>query len=85
MLKSVLQWSISFVFVIHLLMLALNRIPNSVGYWGLLMQLIYYQYLRNFPFVNHKSMLFVLTLCKAKNSKSRFLQNPMSIYYKLKF
>ena len=64
MLKDVLQWSIISVVVIHFLMLVLSQIPVAVGFWGLLMQLIYYQYLGNFPFVNHKSLLFAITICK---------------------
>lgn len=65
MLKNILQWSIRMVVFIHFLMLVLNKIPFAVGVWGLAMQLIYYQYLENFPTVNHKSFLFGTTIVGA--------------------
>jgi hypothetical protein len=61
-LKDLLQWSIRMVVTIHVLMLLLNKIPFPVGIWGLVMQIIYYKYLENFPTVNHKSFLFAITI-----------------------
>ena len=66
--KVFLQVSIVSVALIHLWMLALDKISIYVGTSGLALQVIYYHYLSDFPKVNHKSSLVFITLgaCIAK-------------------
>ncbi len=64
MKKNFLMCSILLVAVIHTILLAYNYISRSAALWGLLMQLMYYQFLNDFPYVNLKSSLCLSTLGK---------------------
>ena len=64
MMKSFLLCCILFVAFLHTILLAYNHISRSIALWGLLMQLMYFQFLADFPHVKLKSSLFLSTLGK---------------------
>ena len=70
MLRTVLQFSIFVVLCAHVVLLYAGYIPTSAAICGMVMQLVYYQNLIDFPAVHFKSSRFVMTGGVAPNRLS---------------
>uniref|UniRef100_A0A7S0F458 Protein TEX261 n=1 Tax=Hanusia phi TaxID=3032 RepID=A0A7S0F458_9CRYP len=57
--KKVLKYSIWAVLAIHGLLLVLDGFPFFTTLYGIALHVVYYQFLKDFPFVNFSSPLFL--------------------------
>ena len=57
--RRILHWSIIVVVVIHVLLLLFDGFPWLATLFGLAMHGVYFQFLKEFPYVNFSSPLFI--------------------------
>ncbi len=57
--RKILYWSIIVVAAIHVLLLVFDGFPWLATFFGLAMHLVYFQFLKDFPYVNFSSPLFI--------------------------
>jgi hypothetical protein len=82
LLKKILLCSILLVAAIHAVLLAYCYISRLAALWGLLMQLMYFQFLNRFPLVKLKSTLCISTLGKLASLLSKSNQKSNFMYIK---
>jgi hypothetical protein len=70
--RKILYWSIIVVAAIHVLLLVFDGFPWVATFFGLAMHLVYFQFLKDFPYVNFSSPLFI-GACGAYLSTSRLV------------